>query len=100
MVKGTFSVQLIEKVNQLDQVIIGKLLTGSLESDVQNSDSKTDINFYDLGIPGSTKLPMTQNERKLHDADAGPVGGDYGWAIWRGSWIEFPQTAQFHQWPN
>ncbi|WP_133085465.1 hypothetical protein [Winogradskyella aurantia] len=85
MLKGTLSVQLTEKINQLDQVIIGKLLTGSLESDLQNSDNKTDINFYDLGIPGSTKLPMTQNERKLHDADAGPVaaimGGPFGGGV-------------------
>lgn len=79
---GLISIQLVERINELDQVIIGKILTGSLISDVQNSDAKTDINFYDLGIPGSTKLPMTQNERKLFDADAGPVasimGGPYG----------------------
>ncbi|WP_400076913.1 hypothetical protein [Winogradskyella sp. R77965] len=68
---GSFSVQLIEKINELDEVIVGKILTGSLESDLENSDAKTEINFYDLGIPGYKGKPLTQNERKLHDADGG-----------------------------
>lgn len=74
---GKFSVQLTEKVNELNQVVIGKLLTGSLESDLENSDAETEINFYDLGIPGNVKKPLTQNEQKLHDADGqgwGAVG--------------------------
>ena len=79
---GTFRVTLEEQVNELSQVVIGKMLTGSLESDLENSDAKTDINFYDLGIPGFTGKPLTQNERKLHDADAGSIlslgGGSYG----------------------
>ena len=49
-------------------------MTGSLESDLQNSDAKTEVNFYDLGIPGYIGKPLTINERKLHDADAGPWG--------------------------
>lgn len=69
-----FSVLLTEKINELDEVIVGKILTGSLESDLENSDAKTEVNFYDLGIPGNTNLPLTQNERKLHDADAGSWG--------------------------
>lgn len=68
------SIQLEEKINALDKVIVGKILTGSLQSDLENSDAKTEVNFYDLGIPGNTKLQLTQNERKLHDADAGPMG--------------------------
>lgn len=68
---GAFSVLLNEKINELDEVIVGEILTGSLESDLENSDAKTEVNFYDLGIPGNTKLPLTQNERKLHDADGG-----------------------------
>lgn len=68
---GRFQVQLYEDINELDEVIIGKILTGSLESDLENSDAKTDINFYDLALPGSTKKPMTINERKLYDADGG-----------------------------
>ena len=79
---GSFSVQLVEKMNELDEVIVGKILTGSLESDLQNSDAKTEVNFYDLGIPGYKGKPLTQNERKLHDADAGKTlslgGGSYG----------------------
>ncbi|MBV7269819.1 carboxypeptidase-like regulatory domain-containing protein [Winogradskyella luteola] len=80
---GNFSVQLIEKINELDEVIVGKILTGSLESDLENSDAKTEVNFYDLGIPGNTNLPLTQNERKLFDADGGPSiisvsGGPFG----------------------
>ncbi len=79
---GSFSIQLIEKINELNEVIVGKILTGSLQSDLENSDAKTEINFYDLGIPGNVKKPLTQNERKLHDADAGKIlslgGGSYG----------------------
>lgn len=71
---GILNIKLEEKINELDQVIVGKIYTGSLESDLRNSDAKTEINFYDLGIPGRVTLPMTQNERKLHDADAGPMG--------------------------
>ncbi|WP_178987529.1 carboxypeptidase-like regulatory domain-containing protein [Winogradskyella schleiferi] len=71
---GQFNVQLIENINELNEVVVGKILTGSLESDIENSDAKTEIDFYDLGIPGYTGKPLTQNERKLHDADAGPMG--------------------------
>lgn len=71
---GKFSVLLNEKINELGEVIVGEILTGSLESDLENSKAKTEVNFYDLGIPGNTNLPLTQNERKLHDADAGSWG--------------------------
>lgn len=79
---GRFSIQLIEKVNELNEVVVGKILTGRLESDLANSDVKPEINFYDLGIPGYKGKPLTQNERKLHDANSGPtgsvMGGPYG----------------------
>ncbi|WP_411893559.1 hypothetical protein [Winogradskyella sp. A2] len=71
---GVLRISLVEKINELDEVIVGKILTGSLESDLQNSDAKTEVNFYDLGIPGYIGKPITINERKLHDADAGPWG--------------------------
>lgn len=74
MDKGQFNVQLIDNVSELNEVIVGKILTGSLESDLENSDTEPEINFYDLGIPGYKGKPLTQNERKLHDADAGPMG--------------------------
>jgi hypothetical protein len=80
--KGVLNVVLVEKINQLDEVIVGRIFTGSLESDLENTDAKPPINFYDLGLPGSTKLPMTQNERKLLDADGGTtasiMGGPFG----------------------
>ena len=78
---GSFSVQLIEKINELNEVVVGKILTGSLESDLENSDAKTDINFYDLGIPGNTDLPITQSERRLYDADHGKFVYYYGIGI-------------------
>lgn len=71
---GSFNIQLIEKINELKEVVVGKILTGSLQSDLENSDAKTEVDFYDLGIPGYTGKPLTQNERKLFDADAGPMG--------------------------
>jgi hypothetical protein len=75
---GSFSIQLIEKVNELDEVMVGTFLTGSLQSDLDNSDAEPDLNFYDLGIPGFTGKPLTLNEQKLHDADAGPMGAIMG----------------------
>ncbi len=75
---GRFNVNLIESINELREVIVGKILTGSLQSDLENSDAKTEINFYDLGIPGYTGKPLTQNERKLYDADGGPAGSVMG----------------------
>ncbi len=75
---GHFNVQLIEKVNALNEVVVGKILTGSLESDLQNSDAKPQINFYDLGIPGNTDLPLTQSEQRLYDADHGQFVYYYG----------------------
>lgn len=69
--QGRFKVALEEKINQLQEVVVGTIFTGSLESDIENSDAKPDVNFYDLGIPGYTGKPLTQNERKLHDAESG-----------------------------
>ena len=69
--KGTILVDLEEFVNVLDEVVIGKILTGDLNLDLDVTQTKRDINFYDVGIPGNTNLPLTQKERKLHEADAG-----------------------------
>lgn len=68
---GEFKVSLTENISELNEVVVGTILTGSLESDISNSDAETEINFYDLGIPGYKGKPLTQNERKLHDADGG-----------------------------
>jgi len=71
---GNFSIVLIEQINALNEVVVGKIFTGSLQSDLENLDAKPQINFYDLGILGYKGKPLTLNERKLHDADAGPIG--------------------------
>ncbi|MDG5492826.1 carboxypeptidase-like regulatory domain-containing protein [Psychroserpens sp. SPM9] len=65
------AITLTDRVNELDEVVVGKVLTGDLMSDIENSDAKRDINFYDVGIPGYTGKPKTQKERKLYEADAG-----------------------------
>lgn len=62
---------LLENVNQLDEVVVGKVLTGDLMSDIENSDAKAPINFYDVGIPGYQGKRKTQSERRLAEADAG-----------------------------
>ena len=69
--KQSMEVFLEEQINELDEVIVGKVLTGTLESDIENSDTKTDLNFYDVGIPGYKGKPKTQNERRLFEADHG-----------------------------
>ncbi len=63
--KNEMEVNLIEDVTQLDQVVVGKILTGNIDSDLRNLDIKEPINFYDLGIPGYTGKPKTLSERKL-----------------------------------
>ena len=68
---GFFRVILEDEINELNEVVVGKVLTGDLGSDIKNSDAKRDINFYDLGLPGYTGKPLTQSERRLAEADAG-----------------------------
>jgi len=64
-------VELEELINQLDEVIVGKILTGDLDSDVKNTDEETPVNFYDLGIPGYKGPQKTQNQRRLNEATTG-----------------------------
>jgi len=66
-------VNLTEKVNELDEVIVGKILTGDLSSDINSSDLERPVNFYDLGIPGNTAKPKTQSERRLLEANGDGV---------------------------
>ncbi len=61
-------VQLDNQINELDEVIVGKVLTGDLLSDIQNVEGSPPINFYDVGIPGYTGKPATQSERRLSEA--------------------------------
>lgn len=65
------TIYLIEKINDLDEVVVGKILTGDLRGDITNLDIERSINFNDLGIPGYRGIPKTQSERKLYDADHG-----------------------------
>lgn len=67
----TISIYLEEQVNVLDQVVVGKILTGDLESDIKNSDAERPIDFYDLGLPGYTGRPKTKSERRLFTATTG-----------------------------
>ena len=61
-------VYLEENVNVLDEVLVGKVLTGELSSDIKNSDAERPIDFYDVGIPGYKGKPLTQSERRLQEA--------------------------------
>lgn len=62
------SIQLEDQVNVLDEVIVGKVLSGNLNMDVQNSEVEKPIDFYDVGIPGYKGKPKTQSERRLAEA--------------------------------
>lgn len=64
----TILVQLVEQINVLDEVVVGKVLTGNLFSDINNMDGKAPINFYDVGIPGYKGKVATQSERRLSQA--------------------------------
>jgi len=61
-------VKLTEQVNELDEVFVGKVLTGDLLSDIKNTEGEPPINFYDVGIPGYTGKLATQSERRLSEA--------------------------------
>ena len=61
-------VNLKEQVNELDEVLVGKILTGDLASDLKNVEGDPPINFYDVGIPGYTGKIATQSERRLSEA--------------------------------
>ncbi|MDG1394906.1 MAG: hypothetical protein P8P55_08830 [Flavobacteriaceae bacterium] len=69
----SITVTLSESINALDEVLIGTLLTGDLNSDIGNSDAKRPIDFYDLGIPGYTGPRMNLTERRLFEANNGPL---------------------------
>lgn len=73
--KNDMEINLIEDVTQLDQVVVGKILTGNINSDLRNLEIKEPINFYDLGIPGYTGKQKTLSERKLIAATSSGGGG-------------------------
>ena len=69
--KKLVAVQLEDAVTALDEVTIGKILTGNLGSDVDNSDAKRPLDFYDFGLPGYTGPRKTLIENRLGEATAG-----------------------------
>ncbi|MFB9055106.1 hypothetical protein ACFFVB_18650 [Formosa undariae] len=69
-------VNLEEFVNTLDEVVVGKVLTGNLMLDIGSSTVESEINFYNVGITGYTGRRNTQTERRLHEATSG--GGVVG----------------------
>ncbi|WP_159021632.1 carboxypeptidase-like regulatory domain-containing protein [Formosa sp. L2A11] len=64
-------VNLNEEVNQLNEVIVGKILTGNLMLDIGNATGEPEINFYDVGIPGYMGKRATKAERQLSQAKSG-----------------------------
>ncbi|MEM6516623.1 MAG: carboxypeptidase-like regulatory domain-containing protein [Bacteroidota bacterium] len=67
----SITITLKDNINELDEVVVGKILTDNLLSDIENSDAKADLNFYDVGIPGYTGRRKTQSERRLYEAQTG-----------------------------
>ena len=73
IISKSITVSLSESINALDEVMIGTILTGDLNSDISNSEVDRPLDFYDLGIPGYTGPRMNLAERRLFEADAGPL---------------------------
>lgn len=71
VLKKTLTVVLEEEINQLEEVIVGRILTGNLLSDIDHTEGNPPINFYDVGIPGYTGKIATQSERRLNEATTG-----------------------------
>lgn len=61
-------VKLNEQINELDEVLVGKVLTGDLLTDINEIEGNPPINFYDVGIPGYKGRKATQSERRLYTA--------------------------------
>jgi hypothetical protein len=93
------SLNLTDKITELDEVVVGKILTGDLLSDIENSEVKRELNFYDLGIPGYTGKQKTQSERRLHEATTGgglvPLNPILNWISGRTKELK-EQIAQEH----
>lgn len=66
--RKTLLVVLEEQITELDEVLVGKVLTGNLLSDIKNTEGDPPINFYDVGIPGYKGKIATQSERRLSEA--------------------------------
>lgn len=65
------TVYLDELITELDEVVVGEILTGDLQYDLKHLNLKPKLNFYGVGIPGYTGKQMTQTERRLYAASSG-----------------------------
>ncbi|QRM88119.1 hypothetical protein FG167_02395 [Lacinutrix sp. WUR7] len=63
-------ITLEEQVNELDEVVIGKMLTGDLITDLNAVEGKP-ITSLSLGIPSYQGLLKTHNQRLLNEATTG-----------------------------
>ena len=73
------TVTLEEQINQLDEVVVGNMLTGDLLKDVNNVEGEP-VTAASLGIPSYQGPLMTQSERRLYDADRGKMIPSFGLA--------------------
>jgi len=48
----SITVDVIDNVNELDEVTVGKVITGHLAADVSNFEAKKPIDINDVGSPG------------------------------------------------
>ncbi|GAA4281384.1 hypothetical protein GCM10022260_18050 [Gaetbulibacter aestuarii] len=78
----TLVVHLTNAVNELDEIVLGKILSGHLGDDINNVEGNTPVNFYDVGIPGYTGKLASQSERRLSEASSfKPSGGSSGFGL-------------------
>jgi len=64
------TITLEEQVNELDEVVVGKILTGDLLKDVKNIEGAP-VNSQSLGIPSYQGPLKIQSERRLIEATSG-----------------------------
>lgn len=69
------TITLEEQINELDEVVVGKILSGDLFKDVKNIEGAP-VTSNSLGIPSYQGRLLTQSERKLKEAsDLHPTAG-------------------------
>ncbi|EGV44141.1 hypothetical protein BZARG_955 [Bizionia argentinensis JUB59] len=66
----TLVITLEEQINELDQVVVGKILTGNMLLDVSNVKDEP-MTSLKAGIPSYQGRPKTQSERRLNEATTG-----------------------------
>lgn len=70
LIEKQLDVHLEEFTYALDEVVVGRMLTGDLFKDVQNVEGKP-VTAMQLGIPSYQGPLKTQSERKLNEATSG-----------------------------